>query len=115
LPRFQQILDKYKSQGFSVVTINVVADEDSDGVELMLKGRYHFTDALTTPDKTVFDTYSVKNYLLDSDGRVIFVQEGVVTPEKQRDLEEKIQLVLARATSRKTSSTLSREPPAQGK
>jgi hypothetical protein len=100
LPRLQQILDKYKSQGFSVVTVNVTASEDSDAVAIIRK--YGFT-SLSTQDKTVATTYGLSTYLLDSSGRVIFSKVPAYSALDQRAMEEKIRLILARDAARKSA------------
>jgi hypothetical protein len=76
LPRLQQVLDKFKAQGFGVVTINIINDEEKGAVQVM--SNYGFT-ALKNPGGD-FDwsgkTYGVDatptSFLLDANGKMLF-------------------------------------------
>jgi hypothetical protein len=74
LPRLQQVLDKFKTQHFDVVTINIVPDEKS---AITIMNNYRFT-ALEGADDSEWSekTYGVDatptSFLLDPDGKLLF-------------------------------------------
>lgn len=75
-PLVQEALKKYGPQGFVVLAINIVPDEDADVLPLLKTKGFDFT-ALKMPDENwARDNYKVNaaplNFLLDAQGRLIF-------------------------------------------
>jgi thiol-disulfide isomerase/thioredoxin len=96
-PHLQKIYDKYKSQGFSIVTINLVPDQNSLIVEWQEKHQYTFPVLVGASIEYLQREYSLKmtptHFLLDAQGRVILKQSGFVAGD-ERILEDKIQKAL---------------------
>jgi thiol-disulfide isomerase/thioredoxin len=75
-PMLQEALTKFGPKGFAVLAINIFTEEDDQVVPLLDDGKYGFT-ALKMPNEDwAKTTYGIKgapvNFLLDTEGRVIF-------------------------------------------
>ena len=111
-PRLQEVLDKYKAQGFAVVTINVMTNQQEGAVKIMAD--YGFT-ALKGPDEAlswVYKVYGVHgeptSFLLDPEGKILFKIHGLEQLEARKTFDAEVRGLLRWAAS--TGST-----PAQGK
>jgi len=75
-PMLQEALTKYGPQGFAVLAINIVTEEDDQVVPLLNEGKYGFTALKMPVENWAKTTYGITgapaNFLLDGDGRVIF-------------------------------------------
>lgn len=75
-PMLQEALTKFGPKGFAVLAINIVTEEDDQVVPLLDESKYGFT-ALKMPNEDWAKTnYGIKgapvNFLLDTEGRIIF-------------------------------------------
>ena len=99
-PYIQQALDKYKSQGFEILAINIVSSEDKDVLQTAKDKKISFI-TLKMPDKDfAIREYKVNqapvNFLLDADGRFVY-QPAIHDRETARTFELEIELLLKRA------------------
>jgi glutathione peroxidase-family protein len=96
-PHLQRIYDKYKDQGFSIVTINIVPDQDSMIVEWQERFRYTFPVLVGASLEQLQREYDLKmtptHFLLDAQGKVLLKQNGYVAGD-EIILEGKIQKIL---------------------
>ena len=102
-PYIQAVLDKYKSQGFEIVAVNVHPPED-DFVLPLLKGFKLGFIPLKSDDKWAAEAYKVRgeptNFLIGSDSRIYFGPiSPVSSPEAQRTLELQVEALLLQAKS----------------
>jgi thiol-disulfide isomerase/thioredoxin len=102
-PYIQSVLDKYKSQGFEIVAVNVHPPED-DFVLPLLKGFKLGFIPLKSDDKWAAEAYKVRgyptNFLIGADGRIFFGPiNPISSPEAQRTLELQVEALLLQAKS----------------
>jgi thiol-disulfide isomerase/thioredoxin len=96
-PRLQKIYDKYREQGFSIVTINIVPDQESLIAEWQEKYRYTFPVLIGASLEHLQKAYDLQrtptHFLLNAQGKVILKQSGYVAGDEMT-LEDKIQKTL---------------------
>jgi hypothetical protein len=90
----QQVFDKFKAQGFQVVTINMLTSQETGAVKIMSK--YTFT-ALKNPGEGWSwgqKTYGVQgtptSFLLDPEGKIIFKVPGLESVSSDQQAEAEI-------------------------
>jgi thiol-disulfide isomerase/thioredoxin len=98
-PYIQQALDKYKSQGFEILAINIVSSEDKDVLQTAKDKKISFV-TLKMPDKDFASReYKVNqapvNFLLDRQGRFLY-QPAIHDHETARTFELEIEMLLRR-------------------
>ncbi len=96
----QKVLDKYTPQGFAILSINVVTEEDEFVLPFMKGNGYGFLP-LKSDWEWAKKTYHVggtpTNFLIDAQGRIVF-RPRVHDAESQRTLELEIESLLAHAS-----------------
>jgi thiol-disulfide isomerase/thioredoxin len=96
-PHLQKIYDKYKGQGLSIVTINIVPDQISLIEEWKERHQYTFPVLVGASLEYLQREYSLRmtptHFLLDAQGNVILKQNGYVVGD-EKILEDKIQKAL---------------------
>jgi peroxiredoxin len=96
-PHLQKIYDKYREQGFSLVSINIVPDQSSMVAEWQTKHQYTFPALIGARLESMQKDYDLQmtptHFLLDSKGKVILKQSGY-TPGDEKSLEDSIQKAL---------------------
>lgn len=98
----QQILDKYKTQHFDVVTINIVPNEKS---AITIMSNFGFT-ALKGSDDSEWSskTYDVNatptSFLLDPDGKMLFRFGGLESTTDLKTCEEEVRGLLEASENR---------------
>lgn len=96
-PHLQKIYNKYKDQGFSIVTINIVPDQDSMILEWQERYHYTFPVLVGASLEQLQREYDLKmtptHFLLDAQGRVLLKQNGYVAGD-EIILENKIHKIL---------------------
>lgn len=106
------MLDKYKAQGFAIVTINVMTNQQEGAVKIM--ANYGFTalkgadDALSWAHKVYGVQGEPTSFLLDPEGEILFKIHGLENLEARKTFDAEVGGLLRWAAS--TGST-----PAQGK
>lgn len=95
-PRINEMLEKYQSRGFAVVTVNVYPP--GNAIAAILTGRYGFTALSARDPQWVWNAYSLErfpaNILIDREGRAISRPEfwGL---DPQRTFELEVEAALA--------------------
>jgi glutathione peroxidase-family protein len=96
-PHLQKIYDTYKERGFSLISINIVPDQNSLIAEWQAKHQYTFPILIGARLEAMQKEYDLKmtptHFLLDSKGNVILKQNGY-TPGDEQILEDTIQKAL---------------------
>jgi cytochrome oxidase Cu insertion factor (SCO1/SenC/PrrC family) len=96
-PQIQKLHDTYKSEGLSMVWINVVPDEERLIPEW--KARHGYTVPILLGGRSVPNDYKLvmtpTHYLLDSQGKVLSRHAGY-TAGDEKSLEREIQQALAK-------------------
>jgi thiol-disulfide isomerase/thioredoxin len=102
-PTLQRVLDKYKGQGFEILSLNVLPEEASFVMPYLTKNRFTFR-ALETTTEWAETTYAARgfptNLLIDAEGRIMFKPGIIRSPREQRTFELQIEALLARAVKR---------------
>jgi thiol-disulfide isomerase/thioredoxin len=102
-PTLQRVLDKYQDRGFTILSLNVLPDENAFVVPYLTKNRFTF-HALETTTEWAEQTYAARgfptNLLVDADGRIMFKPGIIRSPREQRAFELQIESLLAHAASR---------------
>lgn len=97
MPHLQKFHDQYKDQGFSMVAINIVPDQDSMIADWLSKNRYTFPVLTGATIESAQKDYGLRMtpslYLLDSQGKVVFKQGGYKAGDEKK-LEDQIRKVL---------------------
>ncbi len=99
LPRLEPLYQKYRDQGFAVIAIDGMADTDRATKFIAEKGlTYPCLENGEGEGDVVGGTFGVgsypTSYLVDGQGRVLFVHVGFSEGD-EKHLEEEIQKVLA--------------------
>ena len=101
MPHLQKFYNQYKDQGFSMVAINIVPDQDSMIADWLSQHQYTFPVLTGATIDSVQKDYGLRMtpslYLLDSQGKVIFKQSGY-TAGDEKNLEDQIRKVLSPAS-----------------
>jgi peroxiredoxin len=96
-PYLQEMQDRYKGRGLSMVAINIVAEQNSQVADWKLKHRYTIPLLLCSSQDALMNDYDLErtptHFLLDSTGKVLFKQEGY-SPGDEKKLEARIQNAL---------------------
>jgi peroxiredoxin len=101
MPHLQKFYNQYKDQGFSMVAINIVPDQDSMIADWLSQHQYTFPVLTGATIDSVQKDYGLRMtpslYLLDSQGKVIFKQSGYKAGD-EKNLEDQIRKVLSPAS-----------------
>lgn len=105
-PYVEAVLDKYKSQGFNVVAVNINPEEDKLVLPLLKGSRLDFVPLKGDVDwaeEAYKVSYEPTNFLIGRDGRVYFGPLGRINgAESQRNLELQVEALLQQTTSTST-------------
>jgi thiol-disulfide isomerase/thioredoxin len=75
-PMLQEAVTKYGPKGFTVLAINIVTEEDAEVLPVLNAGKYGFVPLKMPTEDWAKVNYGVKgapvNFLLDTDGKIIF-------------------------------------------
>jgi cytochrome c biogenesis protein CcmG, thiol:disulfide interchange protein DsbE len=97
LPKYQQIYDKYKTQGFEVLAISVDSVRTASNVAPYAAGSGLTFPVLLDTNNDVFRNYHVEvmptSFLIDCTGEIRFTHAGF-KPGDEKEIEEKIVEVL---------------------
>ena len=98
-PTLQRVLDKYKSRGFEVLSLNVLPEEHAFVLPYLQKNRFTFRPLETTTEWAE-KTYGARgfptNVLVDGQGRIIFKPGIIRSPREQRTFELQVEALLGR-------------------
>jgi thiol-disulfide isomerase/thioredoxin len=96
-PHLQRLYDKYRDRGFTMVSINIMPEQDSQVPEWRAKHQYTFPVLIGAKLEALENTYDIRatptNFLLDSKGKVLLKQTGY-KPGDENTLEQKIREAL---------------------
>lgn len=99
-PTLQRVLDKYKGQGFVILALNVLPEEDAFVMPYMRNNHFTFRPLKTTTDWAE-KTYNARgfptNALIDAQGRIVFKPGVVRGAEEERTFELQVQALLRQA------------------
>lgn len=99
VPSLQNIYDKYKGQGLSVVWINIVPGENKKIAAWLAKHQFGIPVLIGASQASLQRDYKVKmtptHYLLDAHGDVVYVHAGYEKGDEV-ELEQKIQQTLGK-------------------
>ncbi len=99
-PTLQRVLEKYRSRGFEILSLNVLPEEKAFVMPYLTRNRFTF-HALETDTEWAEKTYGARgfptNLLIDADGRIIFKPGIIRSPREQRTFELQVEALLARA------------------
>ncbi len=97
-PHLEQIYDKYKDRGLTMVSINIMPDQNSLIAAWKSKHKYTFPVLIGAPLEQLEKDYDLRatptHFLLNSHGKVLLKQTGY-KPGDENILEEKIRTILA--------------------
>jgi thiol-disulfide isomerase/thioredoxin len=100
-PHLQKIYDKYKDQGFSLVSINIMPDQNSLIADWLSSHQYKFPVLIGATLEALQKDYDLRatptHFLLDSKGKVLLKQTGYKAGD-EKILEDKIQKALSPAS-----------------
>jgi peroxiredoxin len=96
-PHLQKIYDRYKDQGFSLVSINIMPDQNSLIADWQSTHQFTFPVLIGARLEALQRDYDIRatpsHFLLDSKGKVILKQTGY-KPGDEKVLEENIEKAL---------------------
>ena len=97
LPRLQPLYEQYRDQGFEVVAVDAMADTERATAFIEEKGLTYIAvedDEELDVVSGVFDVHSFPtSFLIDRDGRIMYVHEDF-EPGDEEKLAEEIQKLL---------------------
>jgi peroxiredoxin len=97
MPHLQKFYDQYKEQGFSMVAVNIVPDQNPMITDWQSSHHYTFAVLTGATIDSAQKDYGLKMtpslYLLDSQGKVIFRQSGYKAGDETK-LEDQIRKAL---------------------
>jgi thiol-disulfide isomerase/thioredoxin len=98
-PALQRVLDKYKSRGFEILSLNVLPEEKDFVMPYLTRNRFTF-HALETTTEWAEKTYNARgfptNLLVDAEGRIVFRPGIIRSPQEQRTFELQVEALLKR-------------------
>jgi thiol-disulfide isomerase/thioredoxin len=96
-PTLQRVLDKYQDRGFAILSLNVLPEEKDFVMPYLTRNGFTFRPLETTTDWAE-KTYGARgyptNFLLDTDGRIVFKPGIIRSPREQRTFELQIESLL---------------------
>lgn len=105
-PLVQEALKKYGSQGFVVLAINIIPDEDADVLPLMKAKGFDFIPLKVPTEDWPREQYGVNaaplNFLLDAHGRLIF-KPKIADKSTQSRFFGEIETLLKRKAAKTTN------------
>lgn len=108
-PTLQRVLNKYKDRGFTILSPNVLPDEDALVMPYLKNTGYMFRPLKTNTDwaeKTYGARGFPSNHLVDAQGRIVFKPGVIRGPREEHKFELQVEALLERAAS--TSSSVGR-------
>lgn len=112
----QEALDRFKPQGFQVVTINMMTSQETGAMKIMSK--YSFTalknhgEGWSWGQKTYGVEGTPTSFLLDPQGKIIFKVPGFVTIPSEQESENEVASLLKWTGSPEYTRTMAKSPPA---
>jgi glutathione peroxidase-family protein len=97
-PHLQKLYDKYKDQGFSLVSINIMPEQNSMVADWQSQHQYTFSVLIGAKLEALQRDYDIRatptHFLLDAKGKVVLKQTGYKTGD-EKVLEESIEKALS--------------------
>jgi cytochrome oxidase Cu insertion factor (SCO1/SenC/PrrC family) len=97
LPHLQKLYEQYSNQGFRMVAINVIPQQDGMIPSWAKRGGYTFPILIGADTGQIASTYQITGtpvtFLLDPEGKILQRIDGFA-PGQEKEIEQRIQAAL---------------------
>ena len=97
MPHLQKLYEQYSDQGFRMVAINVIPQQDAMVPDWAKRGGYTFPILVGADTGQVASTYQITGtpvtFLLDPEGKILKRIDGFM-PGQEKQIEQQIQAAL---------------------